>query len=455
MDFTIAIVGRPNVGKSTLFNRLTGRRHALVDDQPGVTRDRREGQGQLGDLRFTLVDTAGLEKAEAGTLQARMTEQSQKAMKSADVVLLVIDGRAGITPVDADIARQVRKVSTRVVLVVNKAESGKASHTIAEAQRLGFGEPVGISAEHGEGLAELYEALAPFVPASEEDAAEDFAEDAAPTEEAPEVLRVAIIGRPNAGKSTLMNTILGEERVLTGPEAGITRDAIAIDTHFKGKPLQLVDTAGMRRKANVTDKVEKLAVADTLRVVQFAHVVVLVLDALQLLEKQDNTIAALVEQEGRALVLAVNKWDAVPDKPAYEKAIHQRLSAVLPQVKGVPVVPISARDGTHIGKLLTACFQVYALWNRQLGTGELNRWLEGMLEQHTPPLVDGRRLKIRYMVQKSARPPSFLMFANAAEIPDSYMRYLVNGLRERFSLPGVPIRIRIRRSKNPYANRAS
>ncbi|NCY25587.1 MAG: ribosome biogenesis GTPase Der [Alphaproteobacteria bacterium] len=318
---------------------------------------------------------------------------------------------------------------------------------MGEAVRLGFGEPVGISAEHGEGLAELYDAIAKF----SKDAPEDpFAEDDDTPEEAPDIMRITIVGRPNAGKSTLMNTLLREERVLTGPEAGITRDSIAIDTVFEGHKLQLVDTAGMRRKSNVIEKVEKLAVADSLRAIQYAHVVVLVLDAQAPLEKQDNHIAALVEQEGRALVIAVNKWDTVDDKKAYEKAIHERLSAVLAQIKGVAVVPISAREGQGISALMKACFKTYATWNSEIGTGALNRWLEAALEAHSPPVIEGRRLKIRYMTQKSSRPPTFLMFANLSEIPDHYMRYLTNGLRERFDLPGVPIRMRIRKGKNPF-----
>lgn len=446
MSFTVAIVGRPNVGKSTLFNRLTGKRHALVDDQPGVTRDRRSGEASLGGMAFTVVDTAGLEDAEAGTLAARMTAQSKQAIKDADVALLVVDGRAGVTPADKYFAQVVRKSGTPVILVVNKAEGGKASHTIPEAHSLGMGEPVAISAEHGEGLAELYEALAPFSKDEDDEDGED-----APAETVDTPMQIAIVGRPNVGKSTLMNKILGYERVLTGPEAGITRDSIAIDHEFKGKKIKLVDTAGMRRKANVQEKVEKLAVADTLRAIQYAHVVVLVIDAEQPLEKQENTIAALVEQEGRGFVLAVNKWDTVADKPAYEKAIKERLAMVLPQVKGCPMVPISAKDGTGIGALLSACFKVYALWNTEIGTGELNRWLEAALEEHTPPMVNTRRIKIRYMTQKSARPPSFILFSNTSEIPESYMRYLVNSMRERFKLPGIPIRVRIRKNKNPYA----
>jgi GTP-binding protein len=444
MTFHVVIAGRPNVGKSTIFNRLTGKRHALVDDAPGVTRDRRSGDASLGGMEFTITDTAGLEDAPEGSLAARMTAQTEKAIGEADVTLLVVDGRAGITPMDEHFAQLIRKKHAKVILVVNKAEGGRASATISESYRLGFGEPVAISAEHGEGLGELYDALAPFSRETDEENIE-------PDEDISTPMQIAIVGRPNVGKSTLVNKILGAERVLTGPEAGITRDAIAIDFEFGGKPIKLVDTAGMRRKSNVTAKVEKLAVADTLRAVQYAHVVVLVVDAQAPMEKQENTIAALVEQEGRAMVVAVNKWDTVADKPAYLKAITEILEKTLPQLKDVPVVPISAQTGFQIPKLLKTCFQVYELWNKEIGTGALNRWLESALATHAPPLINSRRIKIRYMTQKSSRPPSFILFSNISEIPDSYIRYLTNSLREAFKLPAVPIRIRIRKNKNPYA----
>lgn len=454
MTFTVAIIGRPNVGKSTLFNRLTGKRRALVDDMPGVTRDWREGEGNLGGLAFKVIDTAGLEEAEKGTLAARMTRQTEAAIEACDVALMLIDGRAGVTPADEHFARWLRKKKKPVTVLVNKAEGNKASTAIAEAYTLGFGEPIGISAEHGEGMGELYEALEPFAQGlgmgdlalEEEKHPQSLMPHASP-------LQLAIVGRPNAGKSTLFNTILGKERTLTGPEAGITRDAIMVDHVFEGQLIRLVDTAGMRRKFNVTGKVEKLAVADAIDALQFAHVVILVIDAEQPLEKQDNAIAALVEQEGRALVIAVNKWDKIDEKTAYIKAIHQRLEKVLPQVKGVPVVPISGKTGHNIPKLLKECIRAYALWNTEISTGALNRWLEAALENYTPPLVKGRRLKIRYMTQKSARPPTFILFANIgeSEIPESYLRYLVNSLREAFDLPGVPIRLRVRKNKNPYA----
>lgn len=449
MTFTVVVAGRPNVGKSTIFNRLTGKRHALVDDMPGVTRDRREGAASLGGMEFTIIDTAGLEDAKEGSLAARMTLQTEKAIEEADVTLLVVDGRAGITPIDSHFALLIRKKyggkkNGRVILVVNKAEGGRASNTITEAYRLGFGEPVAISAEHGEGLTELYDALAPF---SREDKQAEEVE----LEDINTPMQIAIVGRPNVGKSTLVNRILGEDRVLTGPEAGITRDAIAVDFEFEGKPIKLVDTAGMRRKSNVTQKVEKLAVADSLRAVQYAHVVILVIDAQAPMEKQENTIASLVEQEGRAMVLAINKWDTVGDKPAYLKAINEMLETTLPQLKGVAVVPISAETGLNVSKLLKTCFALYGVWNKEIGTGALNRWLESALEIHAPPLVRSRRIKIRYMTQKTARPPSFILFSNTSEIPDSYIRYLVNSLREFFKLEGVPIRMRIKKNKNPYA----
>jgi GTP-binding protein len=446
MSFTVVVAGRPNVGKSTLFNRLTGKQHALVDDMPGVTRDRREGAASLGGMEFTIIDTAGLEDAPEGSLAARMTAQTEKAIDEADVALLVVDGRAGITPIDKHFAQLVRRKKTKIILVVNKAEGGRASSTISESYSLGFGEPVAISAAHGEGLSELYDALAPFAKK-----AEDGEEENHSGEDINTPMQIAIVGRPNVGKSTLVNKILGEDRVLTGPEAGITRDAIAVDFEFGGRTIKLVDTAGMRRKSNVVEKVEKLAVADTLRAVQYAHVVILVIDAQAPMEKQENTIASLVEQEGRAMVVAINKWDTVSDKPAYLKAINEILEKTLPQLKGVEVVPISAETGFQIPKLLKTCFHLYELWNKEIGTGALNRWLESALEIHAPPLVRSRRIKIRYMTQKSARPPSFILFSNTSEIPDSYIRYLTNSLREAFKLPSVPIRIKIKKNKNPYA----
>ncbi|MEQ1704865.1 MAG: ribosome biogenesis GTPase Der [Rickettsiales bacterium] len=451
MTFTVVIAGRPNVGKSTLFNRLTGKQHALVDDMPGVTRDRREGDASLGGMEFTIIDTAGLEDAPEGSLAARMTAQTERAIEEADVALLVVDGRVGITPIDKHFALLLRKKKTKVILVVNKAEGGKASSAISDAYSLGFGEAVAISAAHGEGLSDLYDALADASKELRVLSSELSEEEHSLLSTHNSTLQITIVGRPNVGKSTLVNKILGEDRVLTGPEAGITRDAIAVDFEFDGKPIKLVDTAGMRRKSNVIAKVEKLAVADTLRAVQYAHVVILVIDAQAPMEKQENTIASLVEQEGRAMVLAINKWDTVDNKPAYLKAINEILETTLPQLKGVAVVPISAETGFQIPKLLKTCFQLYALWNKEIGTGALNRWLESALEIHAPPLVKSRRIKIRYMTQKCARPPSFILFSNTSDVPDSYIRYLTNSLREAFKLPSVPIRMKIKKNNNPYA----
>jgi GTP-binding protein len=441
MTFTLALIGRPNVGKSTLFNRLTGKPHALVHDAPGVTRDRREGAASIADLQFSVMDTAGIDEAEKGSLQSRMTAQTMRASQDADVILMMVDGKAGITPVDEQFAKLLRKSKKPLLLAVNKAEGKAARSTILDAHRLGLGEPIAISAEHGEGMGELYEALAPF--------AKDVPEEKLPEDGG--ALTIAIVGRPNVGKSTLLNTILGEERVLTGPEAGITRDSITVTYKHEGKDIRLVDTAGMRKKANVNEKLEKMSVGDTLRAIQYAQVVVVVMDAEQPLEKQDNAIAALVESEGRAMVIAINKWDTVKEKEHFIKAFRQRFEKVLPQIKGVPVVPISGERNYNIGKLFSACFEAYSIWNTKIGTGELNRWLEAMLEAHTPQLVSGRRLKIRYITQKSARPPSFILFSNLKEVPENYLRYLVNGMRERFALHGVPIRLTVKKNKNPYA----
>ncbi len=450
MTFTVAIIGRPNVGKSTLFNRLTGKRHALVDDTPGVTRDRREGAANLAGMGFTIIDTAGLEKAAEGSLAARMTAQSRQAILDADVTIMLVDGRAGVTQADKHFAQEIRKTKRPVILVVNKAEGGKARTGIAEAHSLGLGEPVAISAEHGEGLVDLYEALAPF-DKSEKDEFDGENEGEKADKQLPD-LHLAIVGRPNVGKSTLINTILGAERVLTGPEAGITRDSIAIDCEWEGRKLKIVDTAGMRKRANVVNKLEKLAVADSLHSIQYAQVVVLVVDANEPLEKQENLIAQHVEQEGRAMVLAVNKWDTVKDKDAYLKAIEQRLVQVMPQMKGIPVVPISGQTGQNVTKLLKECFRMYQMWNREITTGQLNKWLTAAMEEHSPPMVKGRRIKVRYMTQKSARPPTFFLFSNTSDIPDSYIRYLVNHMRAEFRMPGIPIRMRIRKNKNPYSD---
>ena len=465
---TLAILGRPNVGKSTLFNRLTGKQHALVDDRPGVTRDRREGLAAIGPLEFYVIDTAGLEDAVEGTLAARMTEQSMQAAQDADVLALVVDGRAGITALDAQFAKRLRKQNKPVLLLVNKAEGGKADATIGEAFRLGLGTPIPVSASHGEGLSFIYDELIGRVPKTEDgeqrveegrrksknsEAREKYAAESQDPVPESQPLHIAILGRPNAGKSTLINALIGSERVLTGPEPGITRDSIALDITYQGTKYKLVDTAGMRRKANISDKLEKMAVGDTLRALRYAEVVVMVIDATAPLEKQDNTIASLIEQEGRAMVLAVNKWDLVEDKPATTKEIERILSIVAPQIRGIPVVNISASKGANLPQLMKACENAYAVWNKRISTGQVNRFLEGMLAEHSPPLVEGRRLKIRYMTQIKARPPTFSLSVNLKEVPEHYLRYLRNGLREAFQLPGVPIRLQLKKGKNPFVDK--
>ncbi len=467
MPLKVAILGRPNVGKSTLFNRLVGRRLAIVDDTPGVTRDRRSGEARLGGASFTVTDTAGLEEAELASLAGRMQAQTERALAEADLALLLIDARAGITPVDEHFAAWLRRSRKPLLLVANKSEGRAGEAGALEAYSLGLGEPIAISAEHGEGLADLFQALRPFLDAAESadeaaEAAEAALDQAAPTapegeddedgEEAPRVLQLAIVGRPNVGKSTLVNRLLGEERLLTGPEAGITRDSIAVDWEYRGRAVRLVDTAGLRRRARIEDKLEKLSTADTLRTVRFAHVVVLVLDAADMLEKQDLTIARMVLEEGRALVVAANKWDAVSEKREALQRLKDRLEASLPQARGVPTVTISARTGRNLDALLDAVLAAYESWNRRVATAELNRWLAGVSQSHPLPLVEGRRLRIRYMTQVKARPPTFALFVSKPkEIPDSYLRYLANSLRETFGLPGVPLRFVLRKGKNPYA----
>jgi len=442
MALTVAIIGRPNVGKSTLFNRLVGQRLALVDDTPGVTRDRREGEAALGDLRFRVIDTAGLEDAERGSLGARMQDQTGRALADADVALFLIDARAGITPLDRHFADRLRRGKTPVLLVANKAEGRASASGIYEAFALGLGEPIAVSAEHGEGMAELYAALAPLADKAEP----------APAAERERPLQLAVIGRPNVGKSTLINKLLGEERVLTGPEAGITRDAIATLWHWRGRAVRLIDTAGLRRRPKVEEKLEKLSVADTLRAIRFAEVVVLVIDATQGIEKQDLTIAEMVEEEGRALVLAVNKWDLVADKQAASRRLKDRLQASLPQLQGLRYVTLSALSGAGIAKLMPAVVETHEAWNRRIPTPRLNRWLARVQDRHPPPLVAGRRLKLRYMAQANIRPPTFALFASKpGDLPETYRRYLINLLREDFDLPGVPIRMMLRKGTNPFA----
>ena len=443
----VVILGRPNVGKSTLFNRLVGKRLALVDDQPGVTRDRREGRARLFDLEFTIIDTAGLEEAEAGSLSDRMRAQSRAAVDGAAAALFVIDARDGLTEADRHFGRWLRQeAGVPIILVANKCE-GKASEPgMMEAFELGLGDPVPLSAEHGEGMADLFEALAPILPdPADLPAADDNAED----EEGP--LKLAVVGRPNAGKSTLINKLLGEDRLLTGPEAGITRDAITIPWTWNGRPVALIDTAGMRRKAKVTEKLEKLAVADARHAVDFAEVIVLLLDATLGLEAQDLRIADMVLQEGRALIVAINKWDSAEDQSRLFNGIKKALDEGLAQVKGVPLLTVSALTGKGLDTLMEVAFETRERWSRRVPTAALNRWFEAALERNPPPAPGGRRIKMRYITQARNRPPTFIVFGTRLdELPESYNRYLVNSLRDDLDLKGLPIRINMRSSKNPF-----
>ena len=445
MGFTVAIVGRPNVGKSTLFNRLVGKRLAIVDDTPGVTRDRRSGDARIADLKFTVIDTAGLEEAAPDSMEGHMRQQTDTALADADVTLFVVDARSGITPMDRHFAQWLRRSDRPCLLVANKAEGREGISNAMEAFSLGLGEPIAISAEHGEGMDELYQALRVYAPEDEDDG-----EAGGDSSEAP--LMLAIVGRPNAGKSTLVNRLLGEERMLTGPEPGLTRDAIATDLMWEGKRVRLVDTAGLRRKSRVEGKLEKLSVADTLRVVRMAQVVVLLLDGTQGLDKQDLQIADLVEREGRVLVIGVNKWDAVDDRAKALQEIEDRLQISLPQLKGVPVVTLSALTGRHADRLLPAVFDIYARWNKRVKTHLFNRWLQGIVQKHPPPAVQGRRLRLRFGSQIKTRPPTFALFVSRPlSLPESYVRYLVHSLRETFGMEGVPVRILLRKSDNPFA----
>jgi GTP-binding protein len=455
----IAIVGRPNVGKSTLFNRLTARRAALVSETPGLTRDRREGEAVLGAHRITLVDTAGLEEAPPGSLPGRMRAQSEAAIAKADLVLFVLDARDGVMPADAAFARAVRASGRPVVLVANKSEGRAGAEGFYEAFQLGLGEPVAISAEHGEGIGELVATMLAALglkPWSKEDGdgAASGVVGSRLYDGNSRPIRIAIVGRPNSGKSTLVNALLGEERMITGPEPGLTRDAVATDFLWGGRPVRLFDTAGLRRKARIVERAEKLAAGDALRAIRFAEVVVVLVDAQNALEHQDLTIADLVETEGRALVVAVNKWDLVLDKQRTLKALRETLSARLAQVPGVPLVALSALAGQGLDKLRGAVFEAYERWNRRVPTPDLNRWLAEAVERHAPPAARGRRVRLRFMTQPSARPPTFVAFCSQPQgLPKAYLRYLANSLRETFDLPGVPIRLKLRKGDNPYARR--
>ncbi|MDO5620470.1 MAG: ribosome biogenesis GTPase Der [Paracoccus sp. (in: a-proteobacteria)] len=474
MSFTLAIVGRPNVGKSTLFNRLVGKRLALVDDQPGVTRDLREGDARLGDLRFVVIDSAGLELAEDDSLQGRMRRLTERAVDEADICLFVTDARAGITAADEYFADILRKRARHVILAANKAEGRAGEEGAIEAYGLGLGEPLRISAEHGEGMDDLYRALiplaeqveaerpAPIMPETDVDLSEtdaesgEGAEDWRPSARRP--LQLAVIGRPNAGKSTLINKIIGEDRLLTGPEAGITRDSISVTTDFMGTPMRIFDTAGMRKRAKVTDKVEKLSVADGLRAVRFAEVVVVLLDVAIPFEQQDLRIADFAETEGRAVVVAANKWDLEDDKPHKLNELRAAFERLLPQLKGAPLVTVSARTGKGLDRLHNAILKAHEVWNRRVSTGKLNQWLQVMTEAHPPPAPGGRRIRLRYMTQIKTRPPAFIVKATHTDkLPDAYQRYLINGLRTDFDMPGTPIRLTFRDqgTKNPYRYKAT
>jgi len=436
----VAIVGRPNVGKSTLFNRLVGRRLALVDDRPGVTRDRRMGEARLGDLEFGVIDTAGFDESEAQSLAGRMQAQTEAAIREADVILFLMDVRAGVTPDDRAFANLVRKSGKPVIVAANKAE-GKAAAGAYEAFELGLGEPIAISAEHAEGLADLYDALAEFVPKAGDDV----------EAKGDRAIKVAVVGRPNAGKSTLINRLLGEDRLLTGPEPGITRDSISVEFQRGKQRFELHDTAGLRRKSKIEDKLEKLSAADALNAIRFAEVVVVLLDATKPFEEQDLRIADLVVREGRALVIGMNKSDLVPRAQLTPKKLREEADHWLPQAKGMPIVAVAGIAGEGLDKLLDAIEATYEVWNRRVPTAALNRFLGVATEQNAPPAISGGRIKLRYMTQPKARPPSFVLFGTrTSALPDAYTRYLVNGLREAFDLPGVPIRIAFREADNPF-----
>lgn len=455
MSFTIAIIGRPNVGKSTLFNRLVGQKLALVDDEPGVTRDRREGDGRLGDLEFTLIDTAGLDEGAKGSLTARMQEQTEVAIGLADALMFVFDARAGLTPNDRAFADFARRANKPVVLVANKSEGKHGELGAMESYALGLGDPIQISAEHGEGLSDLYDALRVLMPEPVEE--EEFDDDdiiETDEEIAQRPIRVAIVGRPNAGKSTLINHLLGEERLLTSPEAGTTRDSISVEITRQGREFRVFDTAGIRRRSRIEEKLEKLSVADALRAVRFAEVVVLMMDAQNRFEEQDLRIADLIEREGRALVLAVNKWDLMEKKGSLISELRIDTDHLLPQVKGAPIVAVSGLMGEGIDRLMKAIEEAYAVWNKRVPTATLNRWFEQAVDANPPPAVSGRRLKLNYITQAKARPPSFILFCSRADaVPTSYLRYLTNSMREAFDLPGTPVRISLREKANPYAHK--
>ncbi|OWV76645.1 ribosome-associated GTPase EngA [Rhizobium sp. R339] len=469
MSFTVAIVGRPNVGKSTLFNRLVGKKLALVDDTPGVTRDRRPGDARLMGLTFTIIDTAGLEEADEESLQGRMRAQTEAAIDEADLSLFVVDAKNGLTPVDNALAEMLRRRGKPVVLVANKSEARGSDSGFYDAYTLGLGEPTPISAEHGQGMIDLRDAIVAAIGEERAYAKEDVAvtdvdisetagegedEDEEPAYDDTKPLRVAIVGRPNAGKSTLINRFLGEDRLLTGPEAGITRDSISVEWDWRGRTIKMFDTAGMRRKARVTEKLEKLSVADALRAIRFAETVVIVFDATIPFEKQDLQIVDLVLREGRAAVLAFNKWDMIEDRQAVLADLREKTDRLLPQARGIRAVPISGQTGWGLDKLMQSIIDTDRVWNKRISTARLNRWLETQQIQHPPPAVSGRRIKLKYMTQVKARPPAFMISCTRSDaLPESYTRYLINGLRADFDMPSVPIRIHFRSPDNPYESK--
>ncbi|MDG1998210.1 MAG: ribosome biogenesis GTPase Der [Amylibacter sp.] len=467
MSFTMAIVGRPNVGKSTLFNRLVGRKLALVDNQPGVTRDLREGDARLGQLRFTIIDTAGLEEAKDESLQGRMRMLTERAVEMADICLFMIDARVGVLPADQIFAEILRKKNARVVIGANKAEGNAGELGYYDAFSLGLGEPVQLSAEHGEGMDDLLRMLQPIADEFKDRQVEpdteveienmDFDnEDVEITYSVSKPLQIAVVGRPNAGKSTLINQILGQDKLLTGPEAGITRDAISTNTTWDSIPFRIWDTAGMRKRAKVQEKLEKLSVSDGLRAVKFSEVVVVLLDVDIPFEQQDLRIADLAEREGRAVVIAINKWDLEDDKQSKLKDLRENFTRLLPQLRGAPMITVSAKTGKGIDRLHKAILDAHRVWNRRVSTSRLNRWLLGMLEAHPPPAPGGKRIRMRYMTQVKTRPPSFVVMCSHPDlVPESYNRYLINGLRADLDMPGTPIRIYLRSQsdKNPYTNK--
>lgn len=468
--FTLALVGRPNVGKSTLFNRLAGKKLAIVDDTPGVTRDWRTSEGWIFDQALRIIDTAGLEESFDDSIQGRMRQQTEAALKNADAVLFMIDGRAGVTPLDQHFAGWLRKQKKPVILVVNKGENEKAIQSaIGEAYGLGLGEPIAVSAEHGTGMEELYHALQPHFPEEEEETEGDFEDfenfddiddlegaddfEFNQEEDDPEKpLKIAIVGRPNVGKSTLLNSIVDDQRVMTGPEAGITRDAIAVDWQYDGRPFKLVDTAGMRKKSKVQDNIEKMSVDDSMRAIRLAQLVILVIDGNHIFEKQDLQIAEHIINEGRALVVAVNKWDAVNDRDDALEELAHKMATSLAQLKDIPYQTVSALNGKNMNKLLDRCLYTYELWNTRIKTAGLNRWLAKMESQNPAPLISGRQNRLKYITQIKTRPPTFALWVTRPDkLPESHKRFIVNGLRRDYKIPGVPIRLLVRKSKNPYA----